>query len=465
MREVEIAIIGAGSAGLYALPEVRKVTDNFVLINSGHFGTTCARVGCMPSKALIHAAELAWQSRHAGEIGLGAWPRADLAAVLRQVRSLRDGFTGKVADNLIKPLGDKVIRGHARFLAPNLLEVEGQRIQASKIILATGSTPVVPAAWQAFGERVLTTDSLFEQEDLPPSMAVLGLGVIGLEIGQALSRLGITMTGVDRLNEIGGLQDPQINRVAVELIGQEFPLWLGQPAELSQLPDGRLHVRCGEHDVVVDKVLAALGRKPNLAGLDLDKLGVPLDSRGLPEFNRQTMQIADLPVFIAGDVNGEAQVLHEAADEGRIAGFNASRREISGFRRKPRLGITFCDPQLAAVGAGWKELAENPEVVVGSQDFTFQGRSKLVGQNRGLLRLYGDRRDGRLLGAEMAVPRAENLAHLLALAIQQDMTVFDLLKMPFYHPVFEEGLQGALYNLGSQARGGPADGLMELEYA
>ncbi len=449
-KDVEIAIIGSGSAGLYAMPMVRKSRKEFVVINGGAYGTTCARVGCMPSKALIQVANDYHRRTFFDRAGIYGSERltVDIPAVLRHVRSLRDGFVGKVVANTVEKMPEYFINAYARFEEPDLLRLDnGDSIRAKKFIIATGGHPIVPEAWRRFGDRVLTTDSLFEQEDLPPTMAVLGLGVIGLEMGQALSRLGIHVVGVDMLETVGGLHDPEINRVALELIGTEFPLWLGQPAEIEEQPDGRLRVNSGERSLVVDKVLAALGRAPNLQNLGLDKLGVKFNARGLPDYDPETMQIGDLPVFIAGDVNGARPTLHEAADEGRIAGFNATHENVTRFKRKPWLGITFCDPNIAAVGASWKELAQRDDVAVGGFDFSMQSRAKVIGENHGLMHLYGHKGDGRLLGAEMIVPGGENLAHQLAWAVQHGMTVFDLLKLPFYHPVLEEGLQSALYSL------------------
>ncbi len=463
-RTVDVAIIGAGTAGLYSLREVRKVTTNFVVINGGHDGTTCARVGCMPSKVLVQAAEDFHRRTQFNDMGIrgGEQLQIDIPAVLKHVRKLRDNFVGRVLGNVSK-LGDKKINGYAEFVEPTVLKVNGQHIQAKKVIIATGSTPVIPQAWQNFEDKILTTDQLFEQEDLPPKMAVLGLGVIGLEIGQALARLGIQLTGIDMLTTIAGLQDPQINQVAIELMQQECSLWLGKAAEI-RAEGNQLRVQSGEQSVVVDKVLASLGRRPNLAGLGLEKLGCTLDKNSVPMFNSNTMQIDDLPVFIAGDANGERALLHEASDEGRIAGFNAVHDDTQFFKRKPKFGITFCDPNIVAVGEGWSTLQTRSDIAVGEMNFQPQGRALIMGKNKGLMRVYGQQQTGKLLGAEMIVPKGENLGHLLVWAIQQEMTVFDLLKMTFYHPVVEEGLQNALADLASKVDSHQQTGIPELDY-
>ncbi len=464
-RKVEVAIIGSGSAGLYALSQVRGSGKSFVLINGGEPGTTCARVGCMPSKALIQVAEDYHRRTILGRYGVDGHQalELDIPEALEHVQDLRDTFVDRVLSNSTDKMGDEFVAGYARFLEPDLLEVDdGQRIRARRIIIATGSRPIVPAAWEVFGKRILTTDSFFEQDDLPRSLAVIGMGTIGLEIGQSLRRLGVEVTGFDQLESIGGSQDPDVCQCALEIIGKEFPIHLGQRAEIGEASEGKLRVSAGDTSVVVEKVLAAMGRAPNLDGLGLEKLGVEADQRGIPLFNRHTMQVATLPVFIAGDVTGERPVLHEAGDEGRIAGYNAAHDEIAAFKRKVPLFINFCDPNICIVGQRWRDL-DPARTAVGEVKLAPVGRALIMGKNKGIIRVYADQDNGRILGSEMVTTKGENLAHLLAWSIQQGLTVGELLRMPFYHPVIEEALQAALYDLYSKVERKNPGGITELE--
>jgi len=456
-ESLDVIIIGAGTAGLAALREVRKRTSNFLLINDGPWGTTCARVGCMPSKVLIEAANAFHRRNTFAEFGItGAGSlRADLPAVLRRVRRLRDDFVGgtlKVTENL----GDKAVSGRARLLGPDTVAINGRTLRARKIIIATGSRPIVPAQWPAGPGQLFTTDNLFEEETLPARMAVVGLGAIGVEIAQALSRLGVTVTGFGSEDAVAGISDPAVNAVAVELLRKEFPLHLGRPAEVTAAAGG-INVSDGTNEVVVDAVLASLGRRSNSDGLGLDTLGVKLDKRGMPPFDPRTLQIGDLPVFFAGDANGFAPILHEAADEGHIAGLNAMRDDPTCFQRRTPMGIVFSDPGVAAVGQRCAEL-DQAATITGEVRFDKQGRARAAQHNRGVLRVYVQRVSGRLLGAEMCAPSAEHFAHLLALAISQSLTVHDLLRMPIYHPVLEEGLRTALRDAARQLpKGGESD--------
>ena len=468
-QPLDTLIIGAGTAGLAALREVRKRTDRYLIVNEGPWGTTCARVGCMPSKALIEAAN-AFHRRHAFEaFGLrGAEGlTADIAAVLQRVRALRDQFVAG-ALQATDTLGAARMAGRATVLGPNAVDIDGTPYATRSIIIATGSRPRVPDAWLAFGDRILTTDTLFEQPTLGPRVAVIGMGVIGVEIAQALARLGIEVAAFTTGNTLAGLKDPALNAELAAVLKEEMLLHTGAPAELREVPGG-IEVSSGPNRVVVDQVIAAMGRVPNIEHLGLETLGVPLNPRGMPAVNPQTQQIGDLPVFLAGDANTHAPLLHEAADEGHIAGINAMACALTPaaepaaapaaapaatptptrFQRRTPLAIVFCDPQVAMVGKRLADL-DSAHTVTGTVRFTNQGRARAAQRNRGALHVYADRATGRLQGAEMCAPAAEHLAHLLALAVQQKLTVHDLLGMPFYHPVLEEGLRTALRDAARQ---------------
>lgn len=465
MNEIlDVIIIGAGSAGLSALREVKKHTEHFVLINDGAWGTTCARVGCMPSKVLIEAANAFHRRTTFDTFGIrGADQLAlDLSQVLQRVRTLRDTFVASTLKTT-EALGTRAISGRARLLGPNEVQVNDNKFYAKKIIIATGSRPFIPAEWQELGHRLLTTDNLFEQKSLPASLAVIGMGPIGIEMAQALARLGIKVTGFGSHKLIGGLSDPQVNQVAVDLLSQEFPLHVGERAELMPgSAENGVHIRAGTVDVKVDGVLTALGRRPNIDNLGLETLGVPLDKDGLPPVDPTTMQIADLPVFLAGDANNYLPLLHEAADEGHIAGLNAVREQVICFKRRTPLGIVFSDPGIATVGNQFKSL-NSRDIVIGEVYFDHQGRAQAAQRNKGMLRVYAKAGSGQLLGAEICAPAGEHMAHLLALAIGQSLTVWELLRLPFYHPVLEEGLRTALRKLAANLPAGSVSDLASCD--
>lgn len=449
-KKVDVAIIGAGSAGLAALRQVAAKTDNFLLVDPGPLGTTCARVGCMPSKVLIETARH-YHGRHLlAESGIGGNEHlfCDLPAVLRHVRRLRDHFAAGMVDVTRRLAGPRLLEGRATLLGPNRIAVKNETIECATIILAVGSRPTIPETWRAFGNRILTTDTLFEQQDLPRRLALIGLGINGLELGQALSRLGIEVTGFGRNPHIGGIRDPDINRAALDILRREFPLHVEAEAEIASTTDALL-VRNGSHEIEVDACLAAIGATPNILQLGLESLNIETDRRGMPVFNPHSMQVGELPIFIAGDANGYLPLLHEAQDEGFIAGRNACDEKIHGFRRRTPLTICFTDPQIAALGTRFDNL-DKDKVVTGRTDFSEQSRAVIERRNAGRLHIYVEKSTARVLGAEMIAPDAEHLAQLLALAVQQNLTVHEALMMPFYHPTIEEGLRSALRDAARQ---------------
>lgn len=458
MLETDVAVIGAGTAGLSAYKAATKAGQRALLIEGGPYGTTCARVGCMPSKLLIAAAESAHAVQHSAAFGVHTTGKLRINGreVMARVKSERDRFVGFVLDGIENiPAQDK-LRGYARFIGPTTLEVDAHtRIKAASVVIATGSSAYIPPDLKALGDRVITNEELFYWDDLPARVAVFGPGVIGLEIGQALARLGVTVRVFGMRGSMAGISDKQVLQSAKKIFQQEFYL----DPDARMLETSRVgdeieirYVRLDNSECVerFDYVLAATGRRPNLDALDLKAAGIELDDKRMPAFNRLTLQIGNLPIFIAGDVNNDVALLHEAADEGHIAGLNAARfPDVSPGHRTVPLAIVFTDPQIAMVGQAPDRLAKG-SFVIGALDFTGQGRSRVMLRNKGLLRVYADIKTRRLVGAQMVGPSAEHLAHLLAWSIQQEMTIDQMLQMPFYHPVIEEGLRTALRHAAAE---------------
>lgn len=458
-RSVDAIVIGSGSAGLNAVAELDKAGADWVLVEAAQHGTTCARVGCMPSKLLIAAAEAAEAVERARVFGVRAsGVEIDGEAVFARVRRERDRFVRGAIEDTERFPQDRRLMGHARFVGPTTLRVgDDLELVARAIVIATGSAPFVPPVFDGVRDRILTSDSLFDLPRVPASLGVLGTGIIGLELGQALRRLGSAVTFLDHAQTVGPLTDPELQRYAQAELRRKVNLELG--AELvSAEPagdgirlvwkDAQGRTRSGDFEYV----LVAAGRRPNVEGLDLERAGLELDERGLPKWDVQTTQAGDAPIFLAGDVNGYSPTLHEAIDEGRIAGENAARYpEVARHVRRTPLVIVFSEPQMAIAGQSFATL-DPARTEIAEVSFENQGRATVMARNVGLVRLYATRDDCILRGAELFAPDAEHLAHLLAWSIQQKLTVQRLLRMPYYHPVLEEGLRFGLRRLARQLR-------------
>lgn len=465
MSEVDVVVIGAGTAGLNAVAEVRKSGRSWVLVESGPYGTTCARVGCMPSKLLIAAADRAHQVSTAGVFGICTGPMSvDPHVMFGRVRAERDRFVEGTVKSTTRLPEDQRLYGRARLSGPTtvLVECEGHddiEIEAKAIVAAVGSRPNIPPPFRDIMERVWISDEVFELDELPESLAVIGTGAIGLELGQALSRLGVNVSFFSTGSTIGPLRDPAIQQCVQRVFRdgptEEAMAWhlqvdikkalirKSKAIELEwQDADGDTHRQS------FSNVLLAAGRTPQLAELNLEKAGVVLNDRGLPaNWDPRTTRCGDTAVFIAGDASQYRPILHEAADEGRAAGQNAAHYPtVSKLARRTPLAVVFSHPQMATVGARFSDLNED-EIEIGTVSFGNQGRARVQNEHAGQVNLYAQRSSCILVGAELFCPGAEHLAHLLAWAVQQRLRVEEVLGMPFYHPVLEEGLRTALRDL------------------
>jgi dihydrolipoamide dehydrogenase len=471
VAQVDVAIIGAGTAGLAAYRAARDAGATAMLIEGGPYGTTCARVGCMPSKLLIAAADAAHAVETAPGFGVhhDGVVRIDGRAVMDRVRRERDRFVELALRDVERIPETDRIRGHASFVDDHTLDVGGHaRVNAKSVVIATGSRPTCPESLKALGERLIVSDDLFDWQELPQSVAVIGPGIIGLELGQALHRLGVRVAILGRGGRVGPIGDPEVIACSIAVFKQEFTL---EPdARIADVrrdgdrvaihrtaPDGAKQVE------TFDYVLVSNGRTPNVQGIGLEKTSVKLDAKGLPLYDPVTAEMLNAdesggngsPIFIAGDAGNFIPLLHEAADEGRIAGKNAARVAlgkpvIAGLRRAP-ICVVFTDPQICIVGGGFRSLQPG-SFATGQVNFEDQGRARILLRNKGLLNVYAETDTGRFLGAEMLAPGGEHLAHLLAWALQNRMTMEQMLEMPYYHPVLEEGLRTALHDVNAKLR-------------
>ncbi|ULJ68846.1 dihydrolipoyl dehydrogenase [Wielerella bovis] len=461
----DVVVIGGGTAGMGAYRNALLHTKNAYLIESHVFGTTCARVGCMPSKLLIAAAEARHHALHTDPFGVHldkSSIQVNGVEVMNRVKSERDRFVGFVVSDVEEWDADKRIMGAAKFIDEHTIQIDDHtQIKADRIVIATGSRPVIFPQWEVLGDKLLVNDDVFSWDTLPESVAVFGPGVIGLELGQALARLGVRVEMFGLGGLIGGISDPVVRNAAIEVLGEELVMHLDAKTEVALNADGKVEVKWsqdGESGVfVADYMLAATGRRPNVDNIGLENINIEKDARGVPVADPYTMQTSIPHIFIAGDASNQLPLLHEASDQGKIAGVNAGQYpNITKGLRRSMIGVVFTNPQITAVGARYANLKEQygdkfeSDVVIGEVSFKNQGRSRVMLVNKGHMRVYADKNTGVFLGAEAIGPAAEHIAHLLAWSHQQKMTVPQMLDMPFYHPVIEEGLRTALRDVAAK---------------
>jgi dihydrolipoamide dehydrogenase len=439
----DVAVIGAGTAGLAAERAARKAGAKTLLIDERFAGTTCASVGCMPSKLLIAAANAAFDARKAPVFGIQTKTSVDDRAVMARVRKERDGFVAATLKSIQKIHAGICIRQRAHFVDRTTLALEdGRKVSAKAVVIATGSRPSVPKPFRALGDVALTNESIFELPTLPRSMAVVGAGPLGLELAQAMARLGVETSVFDEGDHLAALRDAEVAQELKSALGKEFPIRLGVKLDVGKDGQGARLSWSGVSSGVAsfERVLVAAGRPPALDDLNLEATGLETNERGIPKFDPSTLQCGEAPIFLAGDVDAQRPVLHEASSEGAIAGRNAaSFPKVRKSKRTVPLSIMFTDPPLAIVGA-----TRTDAMVVGSASYADQGRAQVEARNAGLVRIYADRNSAILAGATLLGPEMDHIVHLFAWAIERGETADALLRLPIYHPTFEEGLKSAL---------------------
>ena len=454
MKEIELdaAVIGAGSAGLRAMARILDKTGNALIFEGGKEGTTCARIGCMPSKAFIHIANMVNSVKlfeHAG-IDFKNDLIFDSRKAMQHVREIRDILVASTIRGYSR-FHDKVVRQYAEFIEPMTLKAGDVIYKCKVIVLACGSTPAVPPGWHLIDGRIITTDSFFELEELPKTALVVGMGSIGIELGQAMARMGVKVTGVEMLDMIAGIQDPAIEKEFRTALRNEFEIMTKTIAILNSVNKKvsviLKSVGNGEElNREFDLIVLASGRRLNLDHLNIENSGLTLGKGKVPVYDKNTLKCEGQNVFIAGDASFRRPLLHEAADEGIIAGLNAaSIGELINLEPRIPISIVFTDPNVCSVGKRYDEL--DPDgFVVGVGSYRGQGRAVVNDVDFGLIHIYVDKKSRKILGAEMAAPVGEHLSHLLASFIYNQMTINEAFRLPYYHPTFEEGISSALYN-------------------
>lgn len=455
----DIIIIGAGTAGISAYKEAIKYTSNLLIINKGPWDTTCVRVGCMPSKVLISTANRMYDIQNANEVALKVKAEIDTRQVMQHVRDLRDRFARATLKDVESWEAAHKIDGEAKFVNANTVEVDGKHYQSKSFILAVGSTPTYNQDWKnKIGNKLITSDEVFELETLPKSIAVIGSGVIAIELAQAMHRLGVNTTVFARSKKVGVLSSPNLQEIAQAELSKELNIKFEVLPDSIQDLENVVEISFIENNesksIQVDYILNATGRATNLSTLSLENIDqVFSDLKQLP-VHHATKQLADFPIFIIGDAFTQTPLQHEAANEGRnVVSSCLNFPNIHNLNNLAPLGIVFCSPEMGIAGQNFATLSKSDTAfVTGFASYEKQGRALVLGKNKGAVEVYVDQQSRKLLGAELFVESAEHMSHLLSWIIAEQLTIDEILAKPFYHPTLEEGLRTALKHARRQLK-------------
>jgi dihydrolipoamide dehydrogenase len=439
-RPVEVLVVGGGPGGYTAAARAAELGREVVLVERDRLGGVCLNAGCIPSKALISAANDLERIAALGERGISASPTLDLAGVQAWKRSVVEGLVRGVRQLLAKV---EVVEGTARLLDPHRVAVESadrvSHFRFEHAILAAGSRPVALEALPVDGERVLDSTAALELEEVPATVAVVGGGYVGIEIGTALAKLGARVTVVEALDRILSGFDAELVRevertlasLGVAVRTKATPRGLEPGALVVTSPDGTERVEAA-------RVVVAAGRRPNSDDLQLEEAGIATLESGHLEVDQQR-RTRVRSVLAIGDLTPGPGLAHKAMEEGRVAA-EAIAGLPSGFDQHVPL-IAFTDPELASVGMTEAEARQaRVPVAVGRARFAASGRAAILGQRRGLVKLVADAGSGIVLGVQLAGPHATDLVGEAALAVETACRAEDLARTVHPHPTLTEAL-------------------------
>lgn len=439
-RNRSLLIIGGGSAAFSAAIRANDLGATVTLINDGlPLGGTCVNVGCIPSKALIQAAAAHYMAAHHKFAGIQSTSRVtDFSAIIRQKNELvEEQRQVKYLDILSSLPNVRLINGHGKLVARNVVEVNGERIAGDRVLIATGASPLVPSIPGLAQAGYLTSDTALELSHIPDSLIVLGGRYIALEYAQMFQRLGSKVTILQRSSQILPTESEDIARDLTSSLALEgIEVVTGVVVEEAHRSDGLLVVETkveGERKrFSASEILIATGREPNVQEMGLESLGIDLDTRGFLKVN-DTLETTLQGVYGAGDVVGEPMYVYAAAYEGALAAENAilGGKKRRDYRALP--WVIFTDPQVAGIGLDYRQAAEKGiDVDTATLPVSHVPRSVVERDERGFVRLIRDRTTDKLVGARILASHGSELLMEISLAIRYGITVSELASC--FHP-------------------------------
>ncbi|RQG94886.1 dihydrolipoyl dehydrogenase [Natrarchaeobius chitinivorans] len=451
--ETELAIIGAGPAGYVAAIRAGQLGMDVTLVERDGFGGTCLNHGCIPSKALIHAADVAESARTADDIGI----YTDVDVNFDEIQRWKDRIVRRLTkgvEKLCTSNGVNLLEGEATFAGSDAVVVRNRdgdrtRVSFDDAIVATGSRPIEIPGLEYDGESILDSKAVLGMEELPEDLVVIGAGYIGMELSMALAKLGVSVTVVEELDGILPTYDDDLVRPvesqAAEL-GIEFEF--GKRAVDGTIDDdGSVTLQLSAPDepaaepesVTSEKVLVAVGREPVTDSLELENAGVSVDSRGFIE-TTDGFRTEQENVYAVGDVAGEPLLAHAGSEEGKLVAESIAGSEpVQSIETIP--AAVFTDPEIATVGLSESEAADRGyDPVVGSYSFRVNGRALTADSANGAITIVADESTGRILGGQIVGDTASELIAEVGLAVANELTVADLVNTVHSHPTLSEGI-------------------------
>ena len=446
--DYDLAVLGGGSAGLTASGIAANAGVKTLMVERARLGGDCTWTGCVPSKALLHHADLAHQARRAG-----ATPPIDFPAIMWRIRQLREAvYEDADAPEIYEGFGIEVVHGTARFTDPHTLVLEAEegerRVTARMVIIATGGRPSTPSIDGLGAVPFLTNETLFEIETQPKHLVIVGGGPIGIEMAQAFQRLGTQVTVIDRGDMILDHDDPQHAAMLLEVLKHEGVRFVLN-ARISRItPYGEtgaaVHVAFEGKEGVVegDRLLVAAGRHPNVEGLGLDAAGVEVGRKGIVVNER--CQTTQGHIWAVGDCTGEYQFTHMSEHMAKVAATNAVLKVPMTIDRDHVPWVTYTDPEVAQLGPTEQALRESgTDFEVYRFPYTKIDRAITEEATVGQIKVLATKWTGTILGVSIVGARAGELLGVYAVAMRGGLSLKAVADTIFPYPTYALGARRA----------------------
>jgi len=453
----DIAIIGAGPGGYVSAIRAAQLGKKVALIEKDKLGGLCLNYGCIPSKALINIAHLYKKIKWLRDIGL------EIGEVKIDLKRINE-WKSKVLERLRKGIqfllenqGVEIFYGKANLEDKNLIYIEGknnQEIKADNIIIATGTSLIELPNVRVDNNYIIDSTAALELNSIPESILIIGGGAIGLEFGCAFQNFGSRIFIVEIMDQLLPGFDKEISENLRKIIERKGgKIFLNSTVEKVEIKNGKASVVIKSkekyEEVVVDKVLLSVGRKPNLEGINFEKIKLNLDKKGFiitDEFQRTNIE----NIFAIGDVSGPPFLAHKASKQGIIAAEVISGLK-SAFDYRAIPSVFFTDPEIVSVGLNYNEAIKKYEVIEGKFPFIALGRALIYGFSDGFVKVLADKNSKVILGIQMIGEGVSDLSGEASLAIEMGATVEDLGFVMHPHPTLTEALMEASENVLKKA--------------
>ncbi len=443
--EYDLVVIGGGSAGLVAASAGAQINAKVALVEKALLGGDCLHYGCVPSKSMIHAAQIAYNVKTASRFGIyTSEPKINLQEALGHVHAVIDTIQAHDSTERFEKLGVDVIYGKGRFVDEKTFEVNGRQLRARAFLVATGSRPSDLPVEGLKEAGYLTNEQVFSIKDRPDTLAVIGAGPIGCELGQSFSRLGSKVTLIASRDVIMPKEDPEAAAVVQSQMAAEgVQILTNTRAQSVKVVDGKKHVFTGKETIVVDEILVAAGRSPNVEALNLEAAGVEYDKQGIKVDDK--LRTSNKRIYAAGDIIGGYQFTHVAGYEAGVAMQNALvfPTKKADYRVIP--WATFTEPELARVGLTENQARDRygDDIYVLKQGFNGVDRALAESAGYGFAKFI-TKGNGEILGAHIVGPHAGELIHEAVLAMANNLKVSALQCIHVYPTLSEISPKTAL---------------------